>query len=115
MEHVRSIMRNTTVTKAMKAGTFSVLIDRLQSHAHVIPRDKWYQVLGNLTSSNALVEDTFGQMIDELRKTKIQTKKIYKLLSGDGSSKILKENKSEFHRVLKELTDSGFSDKKFHE
>ena len=49
-----------------------------------------------------------------MHKTTIQTKHFYMILSDTGSSKLLIQDKSEFHRVLKELTDSGFDDETLH-
>ncbi len=57
--------------------------------------------------SDSVHDDTFGDMIDELHKTTIRSTKFHIVLYDPSSSKILREDKSKFHRVLKELTDSG--------
>jgi hypothetical protein len=107
---VRAIMKNATTTKAIREGHLDSMVSRLESQSETITRQQWYQILSTLASSKALLDDTFGEMIGELKKTTILPKYFHRVLSEPGSSKILREDKSEFHRVLKDLTDSGLHD-----
>ena len=68
-------------------------------------RPSWEVVL----SQNYRVD--LGQESGRSRST---CRHFYKVLSDPRSSKILTEDKSEFHRVLKELTDAGYRDEKLH-
>ena len=114
IDHVRSIVKNTTTTRVIRDGVFPTMVVRLEQQSRTIPRAQWYHILSTLTPSKTLLDNTFGDMIDELHKTTIHPQHFYKILSDSGSSKLLMENKSEFHRVLKDLTDSGFRDETLH-
>ena len=84
--HVLSIMRNTTTTRATREDTLSVMVTRLEVQVQRMSRVRWYQILSTLTPSKTLLNETFGDMIDELHKTTIQPKHFYVILSDSGSS-----------------------------
>ena len=66
-QHLHLIMGNKITTDAIRGGRLSIMIDSLQQES-TIPHDKWYAILANRHCSIALLDDTFKDMILELRQ-----------------------------------------------
>jgi hypothetical protein len=104
--HLHRIMNNKTTTEAIRGGRLPEMIARLKKETS-IPTEKWYGILAIRSSSKALLDDTFGNMILMLRSTGIQPEHFYKILSSDTVASMLLEDKPAFQRVIESLRLSG--------
>jgi hypothetical protein len=104
--HLHRITNNKTTTETIRGGRLPEMIARLKKETS-IPTEKWYGILALRSSSKALLDDTFRNMILILRSTGIQSEHFYKILSSDTAASMLLEDKPAFQRVIESLRLSG--------
>ena len=105
-EHFHLIMGNNTTTETIHDGRLSTMIGSLQRES-TIPHDKWYAILANRHCSIVLLDDTFKDMILELRQDSIPPHQYYKILQQTTASNMIHSDKPVFQRVIGALRVSG--------
>ena len=105
-QHLGKIMGNNTTTEAIRGGRLSTMIGSLKRES-TIPHDKWYTILANRHCSMVLLDDTFKDMISDLRQAGIPPQYYQKILRDSTASKMIRTDRPAFQRVIGALRVSG--------